>query len=166
MNWSQGSSTLGSIRKPIMDDPHARRRERDQALVRSLCDITRRLRRELVDWLELELKDQKYHAQLVQAMLPNGLIKDRAKEYEESIDDLSFRWLPDAIKEQQGRLDEIWREFNDDPFDDYMYLEESIFRIERMARMVYAMRRHLDVLSDSDVDEPGATDENGETAPL
>lgn len=131
-----------------MSDDYARKRERDRALVVGVCGVVTNMRYLLVNWIEEELKDQRLSTQLVQSS-SSGLIQTKAQEYEEGIDEMAFHRLPEAIKAQKLRVEEVERAHSRDPFDDYLYLEESTFRIERMARMIFGMRRLLDELTRS-----------------
>lgn len=108
----------------------------------------------LAEWIQGELKDQRIRTQVVQ-QTSSGLIQNKAKDYEDDIDELDHDRLPAAITMQQGRVDEIYREFDENPFDDLMYLEESTFRIERMARKIFRMRHLLDELSKPDPEAEG-----------
>lgn len=132
----------------MSDDGGERRAERDSTLVRGFCAAASDKRLRLVAWIEEELQDQRIAAQLIQE-IASGLIRSKAIEYVATVDDMDHRQLPDAIKAQKLRVTEVQREFDDDPFSDYMYLEESTLRLEKMAMMIFRMRRVLDDLSGS-----------------
>jgi hypothetical protein len=139
-----------------MSDDEARRSERDRALVVGICGVVSNIRHLLNEWIHEELKDQLMTVELVKAST-SGIIQTKAIEYEESLFDMDRSRLPEAVKAQKSRVDEVERAHSDNPFDDYMYLEESTYRLERMARMIFRMRRLLDDLSRPDL-EAGAAD--------
>lgn len=131
-----------------------KRAERDKNLVRETCSAVNLVRSALFEWIQEELKDQRVKAQFLQETV-SGPIKSAAQEYEKDIDELDRRRLPEAVDLQKAQVKEVQQEFNDDPFDDYMYLEGSTFRLERMARMIYRMRRILDDLASPDAASEG-----------
>jgi hypothetical protein len=126
-----------------MNGDNAKRSERDGDLVRSFCQAAADRRRRLQEWIQEELKEQRIAAQMLYET-STGVIKDRAKQHEEDLNDLDIRRLPEEVKRQKNRVDDVWSEFDEDPFTDFLYLEESTLRLEKMAMIIFRYRQLLD----------------------
>lgn len=143
---------------PMNDD--AKRAERDKNLVVRICATVQNVRDALYEWIEQEIKDQRYSVQIVRA-INTGPIQTRAKEYEEAIDEID-RGQVEANKAQKSRVNEVVEGLGADPFnpfDEILYLEESTFRLERLARMMMQNRHRLDDLSNPDPSDEGSDPE-------
>jgi len=134
-----------------MDNDNEKRAERDKNLVVRICGTVQNVREALYEWIEQELKAQRYKVQMRQALY-TGSIQERAIEYEMMINELELDRIPEAVERQKTRVKEVVDALGagSDPFDEILYLEESTYRLERLARMVMQNRFHLDELSSLD----------------
>jgi hypothetical protein len=128
--------------------------ERDVALVRRLCQAADTMRSALREWIQEELKDLCARAQIVETA-SSGTMKRSAARYVQELKEMDIHDLPEITKALQVRIDEMHEKRYDHPFDAQMYLEEAVYRLERLARVVFQVRRSLNALeTSSEADEP------------
>ena len=79
----------------------------------------------------------------------SGEIERSVSRFIADIDPIDRSWLRDAMGAHRTKVNQIFDGEYSDPFDALMYMEESTFRLKRLAMVIFQMRRSLTRLAES-----------------
>ena len=116
--------------------------ERDESLVRGLCDNAKNTRRDMHEWAEEEIKAVLLQAEIQEAVAV-GVIEEQVKKTVERLRTISRTDLPIAIREhEEVRIDVLSGEY-EDIHDAYRKLDRETTRLVQIIQELLAMRTFI-----------------------
>ena len=125
-----------------MSDFFDKAAERDDALVKGLCQAARTTRMELREWIEMELKAVLIEAQIQEELL-EGEIGDRAHATIERLHSITYRDLPEAITNYDDAMTDVSQGGYGNVHDAYDQLQKECSVLERITRDLLDIRTFI-----------------------
>ena len=116
--------------------------ERDESLVRGLCDNAKNARRDMHEWAEEEIKAVLVQAEIQEAVA-KGAIKELVMKTVERLRTISRTDLPVAVREHEEVRIDIIRGGYDDIHDAYRKLDRETTRLAQIVQELLEMRTFI-----------------------
>ena len=116
--------------------------ERDDTLIKGLCQAARTTRMELREWIEAELKDLIIKAELQEPLL-QGDLKEKVERTADHLHTISKRDLPEAVRDFDDTIDDVGGGGYEDVYDAYDQLLNGHSKLIRIMRDLLELRSSI-----------------------
>ena len=123
----------------MASDFHDLAKERDDALIKGLCQASRTTRMELREWAETELKAVLFEGELQERMV-EGVLGGEIKSTVERLRIISQRDLPEAVRDYDDVMDEVSSGGSTEVYDAYNQLQMGCMKLVQVLKELQQIR--------------------------
>ena len=116
--------------------------ERDETLIKGLCQAARTTRMELREWVQAELNASLVETE-VRGAIADGIIRDNIRKTEARLRTINHRDLPEAVSSFDDLIDEVLSGGFENVYDAYDQLQQGCVGLMRIMNDLLEIRRFI-----------------------